>query len=215
MRTMSDGFTLKEAAAIAEVPESVVRTAIEKKVIAPRSIRVGKAVRYAFDVRELYYAKLLSAFPLDLDRDDKRSLADLVFRRTKTAGRWHAEGPDFVLESGDLVLYVEVRHLRSHLAHNLAAYYRGRRRIVSDPGILSGEPVFEGTRIPLAHVAALIARGVDTTEIMEDYPALSGRDLAYAAIHARMKPHPGRPRKPLELRRRKPSERAERATSDR
>ena len=64
MSTMSNGFTLKEAAAITEVPESVVRTAIEKKVIAPRSVRVGKAVRYAFDVRELYYAKLLSAFPL-------------------------------------------------------------------------------------------------------------------------------------------------------
>jgi uncharacterized protein (DUF433 family) len=215
MPTIRDSFTLKEAAAIAELPESVVRTAIEKKVIAPRSIRVGKAVRYAFDVKELYYAKLLSAFPLDLSRDDKCSLRELVFRHTKTAGRWHTEGPNFVLENGDLVLHVEVKHLRSHLAHNLAAYYRGRQRIVSDPDILSGEPVFEGTRIPLAHVAALVARGVDATEIIEDYPALSGRDLAYAAIHARMKPHPGRPRKRLELRRRKPYERTERATSDR
>jgi hypothetical protein len=34
---MSDGFSLKEAAAIAELPESVVRTAIERKVSAPRS----------------------------------------------------------------------------------------------------------------------------------------------------------------------------------
>ena len=79
-----------------------------------------RAVRYAFDVRELYYAKLLSAFPLDLNRDDKCSLRDLVFRRAKTAGRWHAEGPDFVLRSGDLVLHVEAKRLRSHLAHNLA-----------------------------------------------------------------------------------------------
>lgn len=212
---MSEGFTLKEAAAIAELPESVVRTAIEKKVIAPRSKPVGKALRYAFDVKELYYAKLLSAFPLDLDRDDKRSLRDLVFRRTKIAGRWHTEGPDFVLTSGDIVLHVAVKDLRNRLAQNLAAYYRGRRRIVSDHGVLGGEPVFEGTRIPLAHVAAMIARGVDATEILEDYPAMSERDLAYAAIHARMKPHPGRPRKSLELRRLKANGPAERATSDR
>jgi uncharacterized protein (DUF433 family) len=157
----------------------------------------------------------LSAFPLDLNRDDKRSLRDLVFYRTKIAGRWHREGPDLVLTSGDLVLHVEVKHLRRHLAHNLATYYRGRRRIVSDPEILGGEPVFAGTRIPLAHVAAMIARGVDPTEILEDYPALSERDLGYATIHARMKPHPGRPRKPLELRRHKVNRPATRATSDR
>src|SRR5438552_7516846 len=153
---MFDGFSLKEAAAIAEVPESLVRTAIERKVIAPRSKSVGKAVRYAFDVKELFYVKLLSVFPLDLNRDDKRSLRDLVLRQAKTAGRWHAEGPDFVLKSGDLVLHVEVKHLRDHLAHNLLTYHRGRRRVVSNPDILGGEPVFEGTRIPLAHVAAMV-----------------------------------------------------------
>jgi len=212
---MSGGFTLKEAAAIAELPESVVRTAIEKKVVAPRFKPVGKALRYTFEVKELYYVKLLSAFPLDLNREDKHSLRDLAFRQTKIAGRWRLEGPDFVLKSGDLVLHLEVKQLRSLLAHNLSTYHRGRRRIVSDPNVLGGEPVFRGTRVPLAHVAAMIARGVDATEILEDYPALSERDLAYAAIHARMKPNPGRPRKPLELRRHKADTPAKRATSDR
>jgi uncharacterized protein (DUF433 family) len=202
---MPDGFTLKEAAAIAELPESVMRTAIEKKIVAPRSQPVGKALRYAFDVKELYYAKLLFAFPFDLNRDDKHSLRNLVSHQTKIAGRWRLEGRNFVLKSDDLVIRVEVEHLRRHLAHNLATYYRGRRRIVSDPGILSGEPIFAGTRIPLAHIAAMIARGVDTAEILEDYPGLSERDLAYAAIHGRMKPDPGRPRKPIELRRHKSS----------
>jgi uncharacterized protein (DUF433 family) len=212
---MLDGFSLKEAAAIAELPESVVRTAIEKKVIAPRTKSVGKAVRFAFDVKELFFVKLLSTFPLSLNRDDKRSLRDLVFHRTRTAGRWHAEGPDFVLKSGDLVLHVKVKHLRDHLAHNLVTYHRGRRRIVSDADILGGEAVFEGTRIPLAHVSAMVRRGIDATEILEIYPALSARDLAYAAIQAKMKAPPGRPRKPLELRRRKPTEPAELATSGR
>jgi hypothetical protein len=66
---MLTGFSLKEAAAIAELPESIVRTAIEKKVITPRAKSVGKAVRYAFDVKELFFVKLLSAFPLNLAKN--------------------------------------------------------------------------------------------------------------------------------------------------
>jgi hypothetical protein len=43
---------------------------------------------------------------------------------------------------------------------------------------------------------------------------LSARDLAYAAIHTKMKAPPGRRRKPLELRRRKPDEPAAGAATD-
>jgi uncharacterized protein (DUF433 family) len=212
---MSGVFSLKEAAAIAELPESVVRSSIERRSVAPRARTVGKSVRYAFDARELFYIKLLSAFPLDLRRDDKSALRELVFRRTRSSGRWRAEGPNYVLKSGDLVLRVEARSLRTHLAQNLAAYRRGRQRLVSSPDVLGGEPVFEGTRIPLAHIAGLIAKGVVAAEILEDYPALSIQDLAFAAIHAKMKPAPGRPRKPLELRRSKiPEPVARRATLD-
>jgi hypothetical protein len=42
-------------------------------------------------------------------------------------------------------------------------------RVVSNPEILGGEPVFEGTRIPLSHVVAMVRNGVDATEILEDY----------------------------------------------
>lgn len=70
-----DGFSLKEAAAIAELPESTVRTAIEKQVVAPRGRNVGNSVRYAFEVKDRFYVKLLSDLPLDLGREDKRSCA--------------------------------------------------------------------------------------------------------------------------------------------
>lgn len=210
------GLSLKEAAAIAELTVSVMRTAIEKKFIAPRVTRVGKPMRYAFGVKDLFFVKLLSAFPLPLTRDDKHSLHDIVFYRSEHAGRWHAAGPELLVESDGLVAHVEVKRLRNRLAQNLATYRRGRRRIVSRPDTLGGEPVFEGTRIPLAHVAAMVGAGVDADEILEDYPALSARDLAYAAIYFKMKPRPGRPRKPLELRRRRSNEpQLSVATSDR
>ncbi len=203
---MPDGFSLKEAAAITELSESIVRAAIEKKVLAPHARAVGGVTRYRFDVKQLFYVKLLSDFPHDLSREDKDALRDLIFDRAKSAGRWQAEGTDLVLTNRSLVIRVEVKHLRTKLAHDLATYRRGRRRIVSDPDLLGGEPVFHGTRIPLAHIAGMMANGVDRAEIAEDYPALSGSDLDYAAIHAKMKPNPGRPRKPIEIRRRKSAE---------
>ena len=74
---------------------------------------------------------------------------------------------------------------------------RGMKRIVSDPEIMAGEPVFEGTRIPLAHIAGLIAKGVPFTELVEDYPPLSRGDLHYAAFQSRKKRNPTAAPKPL------------------
>ena len=59
-----------------------------------------------------------------------------------------------------------------------------RKRIVSDPEILCGTPVFLGTRIPLDHVAGLIQKGVPDAELGEDFPALNQGDFDYARSHA-------------------------------
>lgn len=59
------------------------------------------------------------------------------------------------------------------------------KRIVSDPKILSGAPVFRGTRIPLEHITGLCRKGVPASEIAEDYPSLSQEDIAYAHSLAR------------------------------
>jgi uncharacterized protein (DUF433 family) len=86
---------------------------------------------------------------------------------------------------------------RARIDRRYREYRRGLKRIVSDPAVMAGEPVFAGTRIPLAHISGLIAKGIPLDEIAEDYPALGRADLAFAAIHAKMKRNPGRPRKPL------------------
>ena len=193
------GFSLREAAAVAEIPESTIRTAIEKRSIKPPSSRVGKSIRYEFDLNELLFIKLLTAFPFPLPKGDKDSLRKLLSESAGSAGRWQRRGPDLLIEKGELSVSVHFHPLREQLVQNVNLYRQGRDRIVSDPEILSGEPVFKGTRIPLVHIAGLFRKSVSKTEIQEDYPALSDLDLAFASIHARMSPAPGRPRKPLEL----------------
>lgn len=76
------------------------------------------------------------------------------------------------------------------------------KRIVSDPEILSGTPVFRGTRIPLEHIVGLIRNGIAMSEITEDYPALSMKDIAFARVYARLvKTKPAREIRPIQLRR--------------
>src|SRR5579883_2351299 len=133
---MSAVFSLKEAAAIAEIRERDVRKAIEAKAIHPSNIRAGRAPRYRFTARNLLYLKLLANFPLPLGREDKQALREIVEEKRRVAGRWQAGDDDIVLRSGDVSIRVQVRQLRRTLVRRLRAFQRGRRRIVSDPEVL-------------------------------------------------------------------------------
>jgi uncharacterized protein (DUF433 family) len=199
---MAELFSVSEAAAIAEVSPETIRTALEKKSVAPSSKRkTGKAVRYQFSVGDVLLVKLLVEFPFALSKDDKRSLAKILARGDRTAAHWSREGADLVYRSGDIQVSVECKAFRQKVARNLSAFRWGRRRVVSTPDVMGGEPVFRGTRIPLQHVASLFRKRVPEKEIAEDFPALSSRDLAYARLFSRLGGRPGRPRKRLAFRR--------------
>lgn len=208
-------FSLKEAAAIADVPEPFVRKAVVQKAVRPRRVSAGRTVRHRFDVNDMLFLKVISEFPFDLPRRDKDALRSLLEGKQTQAGKWSKTKTDFVARNGDLVIVVECKDVRSRLSRDLATYRRGVKRIVSDPEIMAGEPVFAGTRIPLAHVSGLIAKGVPLAEIVEDYPALSRADLDFAAIHSKMKRNPGRPRKPLRFVRLPPAPARSKAPSKR
>lgn len=199
---MLEAFSVNEAAAIAEVSPDTIRTALEKKSMAPSFKRkTGNAVRYQFSVGDVLFVKVLVEFPFPLSKEDKQSLAKILSRGDRRAARWSRKGSDLVYRSGDMQVSVECKSFRQTVARNLAAYRWGRRRIVSSPEILGGEAVFRGTRVPLQHVASLYRKGVPEHEIAEDFPALSDRDLAYARLVARFGEKPGRPKKRLAFKR--------------
>jgi len=195
-------FSVDEAAAIAEVPADTIRTALEKKAVTPsHRQRVGKAVRHQFSAGDVLFVKLLVEFPFPLSRHDKQSLAQILAHGSRKAAQWSLEGNDLLYRSGEMQISIECKSFRQTVAKNLAAYRWGRRRVVSSPDILGGEPVFRGTRIPVQHVASLFRKGVPESEIAEDFPALNARDLAYARLVARFGERPGRPRKRLAFKR--------------
>jgi uncharacterized protein (DUF433 family) len=58
-------------------------------------------------------------------------------------------------------------------------------RVVRDPQIVGGEPVFRGTRVTLKTVLASLAEGATTAEILADFPTLSEADVRVAMAVAR------------------------------
>ena len=50
-------------------------------------------------------------------------------------------------------------------------------RIVSDNNILLGKPIIRGTRISVEFILDRLANGWSETEILENYPQLSQKDI--------------------------------------
>jgi uncharacterized protein (DUF433 family) len=59
-------------------------------------------------------------------------------------------------------------------------------RIVSDPGILGGKPVIEGTRISVEHVLELVASGASRDDIVRMLPHLTREQVEEALRFAKV-----------------------------
>ncbi|MHA1335746.1 MAG: DUF433 domain-containing protein [Promethearchaeota archaeon] len=53
-------------------------------------------------------------------------------------------------------------------------------RILVNPKILSGKPVFKGTRIPISIVLRMLRDGASFKKIIEEYPRLTEEDIKAA-----------------------------------
>ena len=57
-------------------------------------------------------------------------------------------------------------------------------RILRDPAICGGEPVFKGTRVTLRTVLASLAAGDTQEDILGDFPSLKAEDVKAAIAFA-------------------------------
>ncbi len=182
-------YTVKEAAALAGLSESIIRNEIERGVIPVKRGARGRSRMVALPRGAVFYFRLLRDIPVRLPRGDRGDLYRLLAGKDNRSGAWLYERG--TLRRGILVL--DAKAARSDLEHNFKIYAAGLRKTESDPDLLGGEPVFAGTRIAIRHLGKLVLKGVPAGEIKADYPALGDDDIAFAAMFARMKPAPGRP----------------------
>ena len=57
-------------------------------------------------------------------------------------------------------------------------------RITTDPHLMGGVPCIRGLRIPVATIVAMVADGMSTEEILENYPDLEREDVREALLYA-------------------------------
>ena len=57
-------------------------------------------------------------------------------------------------------------------------------RIMSNPGIFGGKPIIRGMRISVEMILGLLAQGVSSKEILEDYPDLEQEDILACLAYA-------------------------------
>ncbi|HET6843216.1 MAG TPA: DUF433 domain-containing protein [Candidatus Angelobacter sp.] len=57
--------------------------------------------------------------------------------------------------------------------------------VISNPAILSGEPVFRGTRVPFKSLTDYLEHGRSISEFLEDFPGVSRQDAVAALEQAR------------------------------
>lgn len=91
-------------------------------------------------------------------------------------------------------LTIDFAPFRQAVDERLKRLHAARQIVVSDPDILSGTPVFKGTRVPVYDIAASVSAGLSTDRILVAYPSLTRDQVELASLFAEANPQRGRPR---------------------
>jgi uncharacterized protein (DUF433 family) len=172
-------LTVPEAAYVAGVTERAVNHEIDARILRARGRKDGRAVRAA----DLLY--------LGAVREIRHQMAPELRRRMREAIATAVAKSQPVAKVG--AFEVKISPLEKNARKNLAALERVKRDLIeSRPGVLAGEPVVKGTRIPARLIADLVRQGAPRATIRSEYD-LTGEQIEAAILFDRVTPRRGRP----------------------
>jgi uncharacterized protein (DUF433 family) len=206
-------LSLREAALLAMVPEAKVRKDLETGVLPP--IRGGDVERLLFRWADVYVfaavytddllpggmrRKAFAAFESLLAPSCRREFyRSLGIEALTTATCPRAQPGRLFAHCSTLKLggyvFIDVAHTAKDVAPRVALYAEGLSRIEEREGVLGGEAVFRNTRLSVRHIGKMHDGGETVESIIEDYPYLRMRDIAFARLHWQAHPAAGRPRR--------------------
>jgi uncharacterized protein (DUF433 family) len=173
-------LTPNEVAALSGLDERRVRKDVEYGFF-------GSTSPPRFELPALVYFRTLAEFGFDLGVEDRKKLYTLILDALKTE-----KVPASIELSpiAELKLGKVVREVESKLDR----FEAWKKKLVTSPDILGGEPVFPKSRLAVRHVGGMVLRGASTEEIREDYPYLKDEDIECAKLYTEAYPRVGRPR---------------------
>lgn len=184
---MTDEFSAREVAFLADVSVRAVDKAIEERVLA--GIRAkARGRRRMLPLHAVPYAAIVTRLPVMLSLATKRDLVRKLSERPTE--RMTAEP----LEIAPAVIIDVPALVGSDLAERAERYGKAREDyIVADPEIMGGTPVLRGTRMTVYAILGRLEGGDTIADIIEDNPHLSREALETAVLYARTHPLVGRP----------------------
>ena len=209
---MAPALTAAAGAALLAADARLLAQEYRRVLAPPGSPSSAAPLRLGF--RELLYFQVvnsLSAEGLQLSPAQKREvfrvftvkshqLPEGLPQRQMAQGEW-SRGRGELRKTGAVPFRFDLLGVSRDLRYRYRLYRRPHALVETDPAVCSGQPVFRGTRIPVAVVVEQLRSGASRTELEADFPHLSRQALDYAEIQARLPKPPGRPRRPLALQR--------------
>lgn len=185
-----DNYTLAEAAAVTEQSVTTINRLIDTGPIARRHVRHQKRQLRVLTRQDLLFLTALQDSVLASLNKATRALL-----YTKICEAWTGEPKTLDLLPVSETLVLQLQAIVDKLLARLSDLEVAKAIAVEDPEIRGGEPVIQGTRIPVHLVADMLADGATEEEILRGYPTLRGKDLNLIRVYAQAYPRQGRPPK--------------------
>jgi uncharacterized protein (DUF433 family) len=183
MASTARRYTAAEAAALGGLALKAVHNAIDKRIVEIEAHPGSRPARRALSVADVLRLKLWYQVGPILSLERRQRLFAEIERH-----------PGAKRVRADTLVIVDVEEARRQIAERVRALEAAEASVVTNRGILGGEPVFKGTRIQVRLIAAMLDEGGSETEILDGYPALGPRHLELARIWAAAHPRRGRPK---------------------
>ena len=138
--------------------------------------------RHRLVCRGVVYFKLkgsLEAEGLQLSQDDRRALYAVLVTKHHAEGGWVRRGRRLE-RLGEMLAVFDLNQIVRNTQRALRIARRGESLLEQRDAVCSVEPVFKGTRVPLAQVVGQFRSGMPFTEIAEDDPQVDEKALCYA-----------------------------------
>lgn len=180
-------YSPAEAAAVSQIGIKAVHNAIDKKIVETVSggTAPSKSVRRrALTGEGLLRLKLWYGVGSTLAADRRQRLFEAI--KAEPAAR--------TVKADDLLI-VDVAEARKQLNARIRDLDEAEAMIGRVKGVMGGEPVFKGTRIPVRTISAMLVQGADVADLLEGYPSLTPRMIELARIWTAAHPSRGRPKK--------------------
>lgn len=180
-------YTPAEAAAVSQIGIKAVHNAIDKKIVDTVSEGVAPAEsvrRRGLTGESLLRLKLWYGVGSTLAMERRQRLFEAI--KAKPAAK--------TVKADDLLI-VDVAEARKQLNARIRDLNEAETMIGQVKGVMGGEPVFKGTRIPVRMIASMLTQGTRQADLLEGYPSLNARMIELATIWTAAHPARGRPKK--------------------